>query len=655
MSLAASSVDPDARDDVVSAYGDYVSAYGDYVSALSCTQQAKHLRYRAAHRFITRFDDLGVWMTRPTRVRLDDTRRADAWPFVSWCFATRRLHADVDLIAARSSGCHYSTWARLHPDDVERSVAAGTQLGWSDSWVDQVCVTGLAFVCLTSNRRLEDLDKDVFDSTATALDASTSVTANHRRVLHSRLRALQQVCFQLRIVEAPPPHPNSRQRSLSDQLAKIPQGEIRRLVQRYVETCSTTLRPSTIEDRCDTFELFGMWLHDNHPDINALDQLDRTIMEQFLTWNHGRASRGRRAKGRPVSITRQHGTVSALKTFFEDITLWGWAERPARPLLHRSDLPRLPVAVPRALTPAADRDLMAAVAELDDVAARCAITILRGTGIRTGELLDLELDCLADYDGHGTWLRVPVGKLGTERSVPLDDPTLAAFDEWVCHRGRSRSLEHPRTQRLVDFMWVINGRRMGSGRLRRNLELAAANAGIGHVHLHQLRHTYATTLVNGGMSIEALMAVLGHVTPEMTLRYAHLASDSIHDAYEAAIAKARPATRFVVGPTGQSVPDHIEWLHSETIKTRVAHGYCSRLPAAGACPYANICEQCDNYVPDPARRDVLVAQLADVIELRNDAEQRGWTDEHTRHQHVADALDRHLHTIEIRMPSKPDS
>ncbi len=78
-------------------------------------------------------------------------------------------------------------------------------------------------------------------------------------------------------------------------------------------------------------------------------------------------------------------------------------------------------------------------------------------------------------------------------------------------------LEHPRTRRLVDFMWVINGRRMGNGRLRRNLELAAATAGIGHVHPHQLRHTYATTLVNGGMSIEALMAVLGHVTPEMTM------------------------------------------------------------------------------------------------------------------------------------------
>ena len=204
-------------------------------------------------------------------------------------------------------------------------------------------------------------------------------------------------------------------------------------------------------------------------------------------------------------------------------------------------------------------------------------------------------------------------------------------------------------------MWVINGRRMGNGRLRRNLELAAANAGIGHVHPHQLRHTYATTLVNGGMSIEALMALLGHVTPEMTLRYAHLASDSIRTAYDTAIAKARPTARFVAGPTGQFVPDHIDWLHSEMIKTRVAHGYCSRHLTAGACSYANICEQCDNYVPDPHRHDIIKSQLADVIELRHDAEQRGWTDERIRHQRVVDALTNHLRTIENRQPSKPTS
>ena len=45
-----------------------------------------------------------------------------------------------------------------------------------------------------------------------------------------------------------------------------------------------------------------------------------------------------------------------------------------------------------------------------------------------------------------------------------------------------------------------------------------------HVTAHQLRHCYATALANSGMSIQGLMALLGHTTPEMTLRYATLAS-----------------------------------------------------------------------------------------------------------------------------------
>ena len=109
----------------------------------------------------------------------------------------------------------------------------------------------------------------------------------------------------------------------------------------------------------------------------------------------------------------------------------------------RSDLPPLPAAVPRALTPSADPDLMTAVGQLDDPAGRCAITILRGTGLRLGEPLDLEPDYVIDYRDHGTWLRVPFGKLNTERTVPLDQPSLDAFDNWANHRGHSRPSSTP--------------------------------------------------------------------------------------------------------------------------------------------------------------------------------------------------------------------
>lgn len=141
-----------------------------------------------------------------------------------------------------------------------------------------------------------------------------------------------------------------------------------------------------------------------------------------------------------------------------------------------------------------------------------------------------------------------------------------------------------------------------------------------------------------------------HVTPEMTLRYAKLSSPTIRDAYNTAMTKVKGRRLLFVIPAGSStaIPAKVDWLHSEMLKTRVAHGFCSRDPIAGACGYANICEQCDNFVPDPERADTLSAQLADVTELRDDARARGWTDETARHERVATALERHLRRIDRR-------
>jgi len=55
------------------------------------------------------------------------------------------------------------------------------------------------------------------------------------------------------------------------------------------------------------------------------------------------------------------------------------------------------------------------------------------------------------------WLKVPLGKLNTERVVPLDEATLAALDAWMAVRGRQRALPHPRHGQSVDFLLAVGG------------------------------------------------------------------------------------------------------------------------------------------------------------------------------------------------------
>src|SRR5665811_2373704 len=113
------------------------------------------------------------------------------------------------------------------------------------------------------------------------------------------------------------------------------------------------------------------------------------------------------------------------------------------------------------------------------------------------------------------------------------------------------------------------------------------------------------------------------------------------------MSKVRARTVLVVTPAGKNaVPARVEWLRTEMLKTRVAHGYCSRHLVAEACPYANICEQCDNFVTSPEFLPQLEAQLADVEALHEDAQARGWDSEVARHARVVTSLQRHIRRLQ---------
>lgn len=111
-------------------------------------------------------------------------------------------------------------------------------------------------------------------------------------------------------------------------------------------------------------------------------------------------------------------------------------------------------------------------------------------------------------------------------------------------------------------------------------------------------------------------------------------SRTVKVAYDNAMDRVRSQRQLpLVVADRPVVPDRIEWLRSEMLKTRVAHGYCSRHLAAEACAYANICEQCDNYTTTSEFGPQLQAQLTDATALREDAEARGWDSEVARHVH----------------------
>ena len=626
-----------------------LAEHAEYLATLGCNQQAKRLRERGAEEHLAAFADLVDWMGRPTAVRVAEARRFGSWSFLTWCFVTGRLRPDVELLVMKQKGAHFTTWAAFHQRDADRAMAAAVSLGWCQEWAKQVAGAGLALVCLTRGIVLEEITDEAIRAVRETIESSPVLAEVTRTHLRGRLYGLSVLAFQLGILPAPPEHPNRRPTTLADRLAPVPQPVIRAAMLRYLHVLTTTRRPKTVVERAACFVVFAQWLAEHDPQVSSLRALTRAHLEDFLTWHAGRGWVGRVARDQHISKARHLVAVVTLRTFFEDITLWGWSERPPGPVLLRSDLPRLPAGLPRALTPDQDRALMAAVHQLSDLPARVGIVLLRGTGMRIGELLDLELDCLWDLPRHGTWIKVPLGKLDTERVVPLDEPTMAALREWFAARGQHRALPHPRQPRNADFLFVTGGHRMAAARIRRGLLDAATASGLTgpdgdpiRVTPHQLRHTYATELINAGMSLQSLMMLLGHVTPEMTLRYARLSNPTLRQAYDAALDRIHATRQPLVVDSRPPLPDPAQWLHAEAIKTRLAGGYCTRATVAGPCPYANICEQCDNFTTSAVLLPVISEQLRDERALHYDATRRGWTSEAKRHEQVIQALNGHL-------------
>ena len=261
-------------------------------------------------------------------------------------------------------------------------------------------------------------------------------------------------------------------------------------------------------------------------------------------------------------------------------------------------------------------------------------------------------------DGHGAWLKVPLGKLDTERMVPLDDETLDVLDRIVARRTPGRPLPHPRTGRPTEFLLTHQGRRVSAQALRDELARTAQAAGLATITPHPLRHTYATALVNAGVSLQALMQLLGHVSAAMSLRYGRLFDTTVRAEYERALTQAKAALT-TAPPAGAPAPRPSsdgsasagaplpladitggrDWRDTPTIKSRLAGGFCLRAPAQGSCAYANICEHCPNFRTDAGFLAVLGAQRADAAALAADADARGWADEAARHRRLADRLD----------------
>jgi site-specific recombinase XerD len=169
-----------------------------------------------------------------------------------------------------------------------------------------------------------------------------------------------------------------------------------------------------------------------------------------------------------------------------------------------------------------------------------AACLLYSAGLRVGELVSLRLD---DLDMQSRIVRV-TGKGGKVRQVPFDAEVAAPAMSWYLEYGRPRLAR--RDSPAVVFL-ADQGGEYRRTVLTEAVRLGAERAGLVDFDRpnHQLRHAYATHLLEGKIDLRLLQELLGHEDLKTTQRYLAVDAAGIRGQYDAAhpLAKGkRPAS-----------------------------------------------------------------------------------------------------------------
>ncbi len=580
---------PDRRPEVE----DLVGAYrADLVNA---GMFAGHPVTSVARMFFTRVGAEG-WARLPLAAQcalpLKDRR------VVGWLIVTGRLRPSPDyLVACRP---YLGEVAANHQRGFyERFVAVSAELGF-DRIVTRLQWSALTKVTALAGGSPEQATQAVIDE---GRDALVAAIGAHRpdshgpKALSAALFGAQTTLFHLAVLDAPPRKTNrDRSAERAGQWASVPP-RLAATLTGYIAQVRLSLRASTMVRVEGVLREFACWLTANAPEVARVADLRRAHIEAYKLHLAGRPS----ARGGRLTKTSLAEHLGGLRTCFERLAEWDGDDVPAAVLVFDGDLPLRDAPLPRFLDDGAFTKLLQATRADSDPFVRLTVEFLARTGLRKGEFLDLTVDSVVQI-GSAYWLHVPLGKLRTDRYIPLHPQLKDLLDAWLAERPTS--LRTP-------YLFVEHGQRIGQTRVDRAVAKAARAAGIGHVSPHRLRHTLATQAINRGMSLEAIAALLGHRSMRMTMVYARIANRTVADEYFAVAEKVEALYDAPRELPADAEGVEMRRLRAEMYQRMLGNGYCAR-PVGLDCHFESICESCTFFQTTIEFRPTLQRQRDDA-------------------------------------------
>ncbi len=257
----------------------------------------------------------------------------------------------------------------------------------------------------------------------------------------------------------------------------------------------------------------------------SLAALGRLRPADFRAWLAARAGRGLKRS----STAR---ALSTVRNLFRWLQRRGLAENPALAAIHG---PKLPRAVPKALTPEEAVESVETVRELSDQdwsgkRDTAVLLLLYGAGLRIGEALGLRR---RDAPAPGQEALTVTGKGGKERVVPLLPTVIAAVEDYLAACPYALPPEGP-------LFLGQRGRALGPRQVQQRMADLRRLLGLPESATpHALRHSFATHLLAGGGDLRTIQELLGHASLSTTQRYTEVDVAGLMAVYDRAHPRAK--------------------------------------------------------------------------------------------------------------------
>jgi len=573
--------------------GETVAAYANHLWDIG--QQADQRALWGARWFLVHIGEPQLFTELPLEEQLAVNNAVHR--FVSWLIANRWLLPSPGYLVARRPqlGASLSRhWPGFHALFMNTAAA----LGFSVKTARYQWAT-LSQICALTGLPPERLTHQDLDQARDKLLAAADRYGNHesRRHLSTAIFGLEATLFHAGVIDE---LPRKRRPNKADirvaQWAKVPR-RMRTTMHTYLEQVATTLRPGRVKNIEATLREFAGFVTEHDPSAKCVADLGRSHVEAYKLWLTERPGK----RGQPLHRHTIKDRLCGLRGFFTRLLEWEIADAPARVPVLMSDMPIPDEPLPRFLDDAAAAKLLQATRADDDPFVRLTVEFLARTGLRKGEYLALTTDAVVQI-GSAYWLHVPLGKLHTDRYIPLHPQLKELLDQWLAKRPEGlRS----------NLIFVEQGRPMTISKVDAAVAKAGEAAGIGRVSPHQLRHTLATQAINRGMSLEAIAALLGHRSLHMTLVYAKIADRTVADEYFAVSEKVEALYQAPKQLPADAEGSEMRKLRAEMHRRMLGNGYCAR-PVGMDCHFESICESCTFFQTTIEFRPTLQKQRDDA-------------------------------------------